>query len=182
MITRLSQGLKMSTISQFRSGRGHTSPLPELGRPQARLIHDFAKQTGWSSRGKHGHEGFHAILKRLTWGKPRGDERGPGPQRLGLGVATPTACRPLQRRLDRALPLVKPGLIVLGGTPSALGHGAQCARPGYRLAGPSLLLLQPIRFPFFVIDFNGPAMASDAGDPPGLPLQLVTNEISGRIG
>jgi hypothetical protein len=25
-------------------------------------------------------------------------------------------------------------------------------------------------------------MASDAGDPPGLPLQLVTNEVSGRIG
>src|SRR4029453_15506137 len=54
--------------------------------------------------------------------------------------------------------------------------------PGYRLEVPYLILIQPIRFPLFVIDFNGPAMASDAGDPPGLPLQLVTNEVSGRLG
>jgi hypothetical protein len=64
----------MSKISQFLSGRGHTSPLPELGRPQARLVHDFAKQTGWSSRGKHGNEGFHDILQRLTLGEPKGNE------------------------------------------------------------------------------------------------------------
>ena len=54
--------------------------------------------------------------------------------------------------------------------------------PGYRLEVPYLILIQPIRLPLFVIDFNGPAMASDTGDPPGLPLQLVTNEVSGRIG
>ena len=53
--------------------------------------------------------------------------------------------------------------------------------PGYRLEVPHLIRIEPIRFPLFVIDFNGPAMASDAGDPPGLPLQLVTNEVSGRI-
>jgi hypothetical protein len=33
------QGLKMSKIRWFLSGRGHTSPLPELGRPQTKLIH-----------------------------------------------------------------------------------------------------------------------------------------------
>jgi hypothetical protein len=115
-LTRLSQGLKMSKISRFLSGRGHTSPLPELGRLHARLIHDFAKQTGRSSRGKHGNEGFHDILQRLTLGKPRGDERCQGPQRVCLGVATPTSCRTIQRRLDMSLQFVKQGLIVLGGT------------------------------------------------------------------
>ena len=106
----------MSKISRFLSGKGHTSPVPWLGRPQARLIHNLAKQIGWSSRGKHGNEGFHDILKRLTMGKPRGDERCQGPQRLCLGVATPTSCRTIQRRLDMALQFVKQGFIVLGGT------------------------------------------------------------------
>src|SRR5438876_12098900 len=35
----------------------------------SRLIHDLEKQTRWSSRGKHGNEGFHDILQRLTLGK-----------------------------------------------------------------------------------------------------------------
>jgi hypothetical protein len=54
--------------------------------------------------------------------------------------------------------------------------------PRYRLEVPDLILIQPIRLPLCVIDFNGPAMASDAGDPPGLPWQLVTHEVHGRIG
>src|SRR6266699_2871450 len=53
--------------------------------------------------------------------------------------------------------------------------------PGYRLEVPHLILIQPLRFAFFVIDFNGPAMASDAGEPPSLPVQLVRDEIGGRI-
>ena len=53
--------------------------------------------------------------------------------------------------------------------------------PGYRLEVPYLILIQPIRFPLFVIDFNGPAMASDAGEPPSLPVQFVRDEIGGRI-
>src|SRR5947208_12001052 len=53
--------------------------------------------------------------------------------------------------------------------------------PGYRLEVPHLILIQPLRFAFFVIDFNGPAMASDAGEPPSLPVQFVRDEIGGRI-
>jgi hypothetical protein len=53
--------------------------------------------------------------------------------------------------------------------------------PRYRLKIPDLILVEPIYFTFFVIDFNGPTMASDACDPPGLPLQLVTDEVGARI-
>jgi hypothetical protein len=69
-------------------------------------------------------------VQRLTLGEPRGNERRQGPQRLRLGVATPTACRTIQRRLDLALQLVKQGLLVLGGTQSALGDGDQGDMPG----------------------------------------------------
>ena len=43
LITRLLQYLNASKISWFVSGRGQTSPLPWLGCPQARLIHDLEK-------------------------------------------------------------------------------------------------------------------------------------------
>src|SRR5688500_4438169 len=48
LFTRLLQGLKISKISGFLSGRGQTSPPPRLGCPQARLIHDLEKQVGGS--------------------------------------------------------------------------------------------------------------------------------------
>lgn len=54
--------------------------------------------------------------------------------------------------------------------------------PGYRLKVPHVILIEPIRFALFMVDFNGPAMASDAGDPPGLPLQLVRDEVGSCIG
>ena len=44
LITRLLQYLKTSKISLFVSGRGNTSPLPWLGRPQARLTHALASR------------------------------------------------------------------------------------------------------------------------------------------
>src|SRR5205823_6798399 len=53
--------------------------------------------------------------------------------------------------------------------------------PGYRLAVPHVILIQPLRFACCVRDCNGPAMASDAGEPPSLPVQLVREEIGGRI-
>lgn len=68
------------------------------------------------SIGKHGKEGFHDIVKRLALGEPRGNERCHGPQRLRLGVTTPTSCRTVQLGLDMALELLKQGLIVLGCT------------------------------------------------------------------
>ncbi len=54
--------------------------------------------------------------------------------------------------------------------------------PVYRLEVPDLILIESIRFAFFVIDFNRPAMASDARDPPGLPVELVGEEVGGGIG
>jgi len=64
--SRLLQGLKISKISGFVSGRGQTSPLPGLGRLPARLIHDLEQPSGGSSIGKHSHEGFDDILERLA--------------------------------------------------------------------------------------------------------------------
>src|SRR2546428_13211089 len=80
-----------------------------------------------------------------------------------------------------ALELVKQGLIVLGGTQYARSDGDQGDMPGYRLAVPHVILLQPRRFAFFVRDFNGPAMASDAGEPSSLPGPFVRDERGGRI-
>jgi len=65
---------------------------------------------------KHGQKGFHDIVKRLALREPRGNKRCQGPQRLRLGITTPTSCRTVQLGLDMALELMKQGLIVLGGT------------------------------------------------------------------
>jgi hypothetical protein len=52
----------------------------------------------------------------------------------------------------------------------------------YRLKVPDLILIEPLRFTLFVIDFNGPAVASNPGDTRGLPVQLVGDEESGGVG
>ena len=114
LIARLLQCLKISTLSGFVSGRGQISPLPGLGRPQARLLHDLEQPSGGSSIDKCRHEGLNHILERLTLGKPGGDKGRQGPKRLCLRVTTPTSCQTIQLRLDMALELVKQGLIVLG--------------------------------------------------------------------
>jgi hypothetical protein len=40
---------------------------------------------------------------------------------------------------------------------------------------PQLILIQPFRLAFFVIDFNGPAVASNTGDARSLPYQAVAD-------
>jgi hypothetical protein len=72
---------------------------------------------------------------------------------------------------------MKQAPIVLGGTQYARGDGDTGAMPGYRRTVPPLRRIVPIRVPRFVIDFHGPAMASDAGDPCGLPRQLVRDAV-----
>lgn len=42
-----------------------------------------------------------------------------------------------------------------------------------RLEVPQLILVQPFGLPLFMIDFNGPAVTSDAGDARRLPIQAV---------
>jgi hypothetical protein len=51
----------------------------------------------------------------------------------------------------------------------------------YRLKVPDLILIEAIHFALFVIDFNGPAMASNARDAMGLPAQFVGDEEYGSI-
>lgn len=48
--------------------------------------------------------------------------------------------------------------------------------PVYRLKVPDLILRKTIGFALFVIDFNGPAVASDAGDAFCLPVEAVGDE------
>lgn len=47
---------------------------------------------------------------------------------------------------------------------------------------PQLILIQPFRLPFLVIDFNGPAVAPNPGDPRHLPDQAIADEKNGRVG
>jgi len=76
---------------------------------------------------------------------------------------------------------VQPGTIVLGRSQPARGDGDQRDRPIYRVKVPHLILIESIRFALFVIDVNGPAVASDARDPLGWPVQLVGHQARGRI-
>jgi hypothetical protein len=68
------------------------------------------------------------------------------------------------------------------GSQQAVGDGDQRDMPGYRGKVPDLILIEALRFAFFVIDFNGPAMAADTRDTGGLPVQLVGDEEPGGIG
>ena len=53
--------------------------------------------------------------------------------------------------------------------------------PVYRLKVPDLILIESISFALFVIDFNGPAVTSDARDARRLPVQFVRDKERGRI-
>jgi hypothetical protein len=46
---------------------------------------------------------------------------------------------------------------------------------------PDLILIESISVALFVIDFNGPAVASDARETVGLPVQVVGHQARGRI-
>ena len=90
-----------------------------------------------------------------------------------MGVATARTRRAIKSCLDLLLKCVKEGLIVLGCSQQAIGDGDQCEMPRYRLKVPDLILIESISFALFVIDFNGPAVTSDTGDPLGLPVQFI---------
>ncbi len=52
------------------------------------------------------------------------------------------------------------------------------------LEAPQLILIQPFGFAFFMIDFNGPAMAADVANTLGLPLQAlgdVKHRVVGQV-
>ena len=121
-------------------------------------------------------------LERLPLGQRGRDEGRQGPESLRLRVATTRARRAIKPSLDLPLKCVKQGAIVLGCSQQAVGDGDQRDMPVYRLKVPDLILIESISFALFVIDFNGPAVASDARDPGGLPVQLVGDEEHGGIG
>src|SRR5512140_1612089 len=50
-----------------------------------------------------------------------------------------------------------------------------------RLKVPQLILVQPFCLSLFMIDFNGPAMASDARQPRALPRELIANVVSRAV-
>src|SRR5271157_984733 len=47
---------------------------------------------------------------------------------------------------------------------------------------PELILIQPFSLAFFVIDFDGPAVASNAGNTRRLPNEAIADEKNGIIG
>jgi hypothetical protein len=59
------------------------------------------------------------------------------------------------------LKFLKEVLIVLGCSQHTVGHGHQGDMPFNRLNVPDLIVGQPVCFPFFVGDFNGPAVPPD---------------------
>jgi hypothetical protein len=70
---------------------------------------------------------------------------------------------------------------VLGCSQQAVGDGDQRDMPISRVKVPDLILIESISFALFVIDFNGPAVASDARDALGLPVQFVGHQEHGVI-
>ena len=46
---------------------------------------------------------------------------------------------------------------------------------------PQLILVQPFGLAFLVVDFNGPAMATNTGDACRLPHQAVADEKDGAV-
>lgn len=76
---------------------------------------------------------------------------------------------------------VKHGSLVLGYAQSALGDGDPPHRLVYGLNVPTLILIEAISVALFVIDFNGPAVASDARDAVRVPVQCGGDEERGGI-
>jgi hypothetical protein len=126
-------------------------------------------------------ERLHHVAKRLPLGQRGSDEGRQGPQSLRLRVSTARSRRAIKPCLDLLLKYVKQGTIVLGCSQQAVGDGDQRDMPIYRLKVPDLILLESISFALFVIDFNGPAVASDARNPLGLTVQLVGHQEHGGI-
>jgi hypothetical protein len=67
-------------------------------------------------------------------------------------------------------------VIVWGCSQQAIGDGDQRDMPVYRVKVPNLILIESLSFALFVLDFNGPAVASDARDPLGVPVQSVGHQ------
>jgi len=96
-------------------------------------------------------------------------------------VASARTRRAIKSGRDLRWKGVKQGMRVLGCSPHALGDGDQRARPSARLNVPDLRLIESISVALCMVDGNGPAVASDTGDPRGWPVQLMGHQAHGRI-
>jgi hypothetical protein len=123
----------------------------------------------------------HHLAQCLPLGQRRGDESRQGPESLRLGVASARTRSAIKSCLDLLWKGVKPGMIVWGCSQQAIGDGDQRDRPRYRLNVPDLIRIESSSLALFVIDVNGPAVASETGDPLGLPVQFIGHQAHGRI-
>ena len=69
---------------------------------------------------------------------------------------------------------------VVGGSQAAVGHRDQRERPGERVQVPALILIASIRLARFGIDCTGPAVASEAREPVGVPGPWVGHHSTWR--
>ena len=108
------------------------------------------------------------------------DEKSQSPQALCLSGTTPSRRMILKLYLKLTLKPMAKASIVLSGSQHAVGHGNQSDMSFDSAKAPHLILVQPFRFAFLVIDFHGPAMATNTSDAFCLPTEAVADEI-GRI-
>jgi hypothetical protein len=124
---------------------------------------------------------LHHVAQRLPLGPRGGDEGRQGPQSLRLRVSTARCRRAIKPCLDLRLQYVQQGTIVLGCSQQAGGDGDQREMPIDRRKVPDLTLIESISLARFVRDVNGPAVASDAREPLGVPVPWVGHQAQGGI-
>src|SRR3989337_1291374 len=112
-------------------------------------------------------------MQGLPLCQTRTDEQSQIPQALGLGDPTPEWSAAFKFELEFML---KPDLkvwVMLGGAQQTVNLSDQGDMAFNRLEVPQLILVQPFGLAFFMIDFNGPAVAPDTGDARSLPPETV---------
>jgi hypothetical protein len=118
------------------------------------------------------------LRQGLTLGQTGADEQAQAPQAVRLCGSPPRSCAAFKLHLELALKLVAKVRIVLGCAQQAVHDGDQGDMPFDGAEVPQLILVQPFRLAFLVVDFNGPEVATNAGDPRGLTHQAVALENS----
>ena len=120
-------------------------------------------------------------MQGLPLGQTSADEQGQTPQGLSLRSSPPGSWATFKSDLELTLKLLLKEGVMLGGSQDAVDHGNQgdMALNGAEVA--QLILIQPFGLAFLVIDFNGPAVAANAGDACGVPVQAVADEKGGVV-
>jgi hypothetical protein len=99
---------------------------------------------------------------------------------LGLSCSTSRGWIAFKIYLEYSLKSCAKDMVVLGCTQEGVDHGDKGDMALDRPEVPQLILVQSFCLAFLVIDFHGPAMASDASDASGVPDQAVA-DIEGRV-